>query len=144
MREKGFTLIELMIVVAIVGILASIAYPSYRDYVRKAHRADAHTALTDIQLRQNKLRANCKYYGTISNATACGSTAGDSTIAYNTVSPEGYYNLAVTGNTTQAYTATATATGGQTDDTDCLTITLTVDAANRISVHRFANTGDGA
>ena len=46
--EPGFTLIELMIVVAIVGILAAIAYPSYTEYVRRAARADAQGALTSL------------------------------------------------------------------------------------------------
>ena len=46
-RKRGFTLIELMIVVAVVGILAAIAYPSYTDSVRKARRTDAKSALTE-------------------------------------------------------------------------------------------------
>ena len=40
-KHKGFTLIELMIVVAVVGILTAVAYPSYAEYVRRGHRADA-------------------------------------------------------------------------------------------------------
>ena len=52
-RIRGFTLIELMITVAIIGILASIAYPSYTDYVRKARRATAESTLMDIANRQH-------------------------------------------------------------------------------------------
>ena len=47
-KNKGFTLIELMVAIAIVGILAAIAYPSYVDSVRKARRADAQAALTEV------------------------------------------------------------------------------------------------
>ncbi|CAN7316637.1 type IV pilin protein [Acidovorax sp. Leaf78] len=47
--QKGFTLIELMIVVAIIGILSAIAYPSYAEYVRRGHRADARTGLLQAQ-----------------------------------------------------------------------------------------------
>jgi len=49
MRQKGFTLIEVMIVVAIVGILSAIAYPSYTEYVRRGHRADARAGLLQAQ-----------------------------------------------------------------------------------------------
>lgn len=49
MRHKGFTLIELMIVVSIVGILSAIAYPSYAEYVRRGHRADARAGLLQAQ-----------------------------------------------------------------------------------------------
>lgn len=51
-RQRGFTLIELMIVVAIVGILAGIAYPSYMDHVRKGNRAKAQAFLMDLAQRQ--------------------------------------------------------------------------------------------
>jgi len=118
----GFTLIELMIVVAIVGILASIAYPSYMDSVRKGRRAEATTALYGIQLAQEKWRANNATYGTLANVWGGVSTTEN-----------GYYTLAITGNTATAYSVTATAVAGksQVDDkaagVSCTPLTMTAN-----------------
>ena len=73
MKKKiiGFTLVEMMVVVAIIGILAAIAMPSYQSHIEKTHLAAAKNHLLDIvaQMRQNKLRNNGSY-----------STAGLSTL----------------------------------------------------------------
>ena len=61
--NHGFTLIELMIVVAIIGILASIAYPSYRDSVLKGRRAEARTAIAELMQQQERyMTQNNTYY----------------------------------------------------------------------------------
>lgn len=57
LKQKGFTLIELMIVVAIIGIVAAIAYPAYFDYVREARRAEAQAELLKGQINQQRYRA---------------------------------------------------------------------------------------
>jgi type IV pilus assembly protein PilE len=49
--SNGFTLIELMIVIAVIGVLSAIALPSYRNYIEKANLADASTTLTNISLK---------------------------------------------------------------------------------------------
>ncbi len=113
-------MIELLIVVAIIGILFSIALPSYQASVLRAHRADAQGILLDISAREERFLAQNNSYTTLispANGLGLGTTTSD----------EGYYNLTVgaggTGSILTSYLVTATATGGQTSDTDCLTIT---------------------
>jgi type IV pilus assembly protein PilE len=127
--ERGFTLIEVMIVVAIVAILATIALPSYQDSVRKSRRADAVLALQRIQIEQEKFRAECPSYATGFNTTRACTTSP--TVSYllplaNT-SPDGYYGLSLAGSAT-SFTATATAVTGtsQASDTGCTVLTLAV------------------
>ena len=106
-RFLGFTLIELMIVVAVIAILAAIAFPAYQNYTRNAQRADGMTALMGIALAQERHRAN--------NVTYAGSIA---TLAgVQEQSPEGRYNLAITGANATGFSATATkrADGGISD-----------------------------
>ncbi|MCH7881767.1 MAG: type IV pilin protein [Proteobacteria bacterium] len=117
---RGFTLIELMIVVVIIGLLFGIAIPSYQSSVLRAHRADAQGTLLDISAREERFLAQNNTYTTDISA-ATGLNLG------TTTSAEGYYNLSVAacagGTIAICYLVTATATGGQTNDTDCLTIT---------------------
>ena len=133
MRWAGFTLIELIVVVAIVGILAAIAYPSYLDSVRKGRRAEATTALYGIQLAQEKWRANNATYGALA---ACATPAAGCWViaaaAAGTLTTEGgYYTLATAGNNATTFSATATAVSdkSQTEDkaagVSCTPLTMT-------------------
>lgn len=119
----GFTLIEVMIVVAIVAIIATIALPSYQDSVRKSRRADAVLALQRIQIEQEKFRAECPTYASnVAGTRTCNGLG----LNLATSSSDGYYTLALAGVTATGYTAEATATGTQADDTRCTVLTLAV------------------
>jgi type IV pilus assembly protein PilE len=62
---RGFTLIEVMIVVAIVAILVAVAYPSYQNYVVRTNRAEAQNFLVELASRQEQYLANARAYGTL-------------------------------------------------------------------------------
>lgn len=131
--SRGFTLMELMITVAIIGIIAVVAYPSYQDSVRRTRRADGIAAALALQVAQEKFRGSCPFYAqNIGSTNTCGANAGASTVAAGTSSTEGYYTLSIqagsaTGN---AYTIVIDPTGAQASDTSCDPMLITYSAAN--------------
>lgn len=78
--SKGFTLIEVMIVVVIIGILASIAYPSYQEYVRRTNRAEGQAFLQDLAARQERYFSQNNIYTT--DPSKLGSGTGSETGRY--------------------------------------------------------------
>ena len=107
-RSSGFTLIELMIVVAIIGILATIAYPSYTEYVTRSKRADGKAALLKVQLAEEKWRANHTTYTT---------ELGNTGLNLGTASPDNYYTIAIPSANATTYTVTAAPLSPHTDST---------------------------
>ena len=106
-RVRGFTLIELMITVAVIGILAGVAYPSYLSQVMKSRRSDAKTALTAAA------QAMERWY--TERSTYAGATLGAAGI-YPSASTNGYYALTITAQTAAGFTLRATSAGVQAND----------------------------
>lgn len=111
--QRGFTLIEMMIVVVIVGILAAIAIPSYQSYVQGARRADAQAALKELaQAMEEGYARNFSYTGLATG----GSDTGTPSDAIMRGSDVDFYDLTISAAGNNTYTLTATPTGPQTAD----------------------------
>ncbi len=134
-RQAGFTLIELMIVVAIVGILATIAYPSYRDSVLKGRRAEARTALLELMQQQERYMTQRGVY--VRFATPGDATAGTTFKVYSGDSrADAKYLLS-------ANTCPAVTSGGSPQPlTDCIQVMATPQMADPVvNVLTLTSTG---
>lgn len=118
-QQKAFTLIELMITVAVVAILAAIAYPSYQSQILRSHRSEAKAALLQAQVEQEKYFLQSNSYGTLAQIGAgkLGLKAGDLTAG-------GYYKIEFENLTGTTYRAKATAQGSQANDTGCTVLSI--------------------
>ena len=122
-RNSGFTLVEAMIVVVVIAILASIAYPSYMQSVRKSKRTDAHTALTRTSTNLER------FFGTNGTYTTDTSQLRLMLDAGTAYSDNGHYIITVAAGATgigSSYVVNANATPGdmQADDTGCTALSL--------------------
>lgn len=119
LSSKGFSLMELMIALAIVSIISAVAYPSYQSRVSKAKRSDAKEALLRIQLAQEKWRVSDIDYATLAEL---GNPSTDG----------GNYAITISANTATGYIISATGIGGQANDsagsTSCSPLELIVSA----------------
>ena len=126
-RSRGFSLIELMVVVAIFAIISTIAVNSYRRYTLRATRTEGRLALLAIQVAQEKyFLQNNQYAQDIATVIAAPPAGlGIGAINGSGVTAGGNYTLSFAAVTPTTYTLQAVATGNQTQDTaSCLTFTI--------------------
>lgn len=123
--QQGFTLIELMVTVAIIGIIASIAIPSYSSYILKSNRSAAESFILGVANKEEQYILDARQYAGI--AALPGDTTGLTTLSIAPVPPEVSRNYSITigGVTATTYTVTATPIGSQlVRDTLCGAVSI--------------------
>lgn len=116
-RQRGFTLVEMMIAVAVAGVLSGIALPSFQGVLHQSRRSEALVALMQVQAAQERWRANHRDYGSLAE------------IGIASTTPGGHYSLEVANVGDDGYDVLATAAGGQSRDTTCRVLRLRLDGA---------------
>ena len=117
---RGFTLVELMLVVAVAGVLSGVAYPSFMGQLQKIRRSDAFVSIMQMQAAQERWRANNPSYGSLAD------------IAISSTSNGGHYALLVTAQLDTGYEVLASALGVQANDAPCRNLRLRVDGGNLV------------
>ena len=125
-RQSGFTLIELMITVVVIAILASVAFPSFMDSIRKGRRSEAFTALSAIQQAQERWRANRSSYA--SDLTSAAPTG----LGLASTTPSGYYSITLDNVGDTGFEVVATAMSGTTQANDgaCAKLAVQLNGGN--------------
>jgi type IV pilus assembly protein PilE len=121
--QRGFTLIELMIVVAVIGILSAIAYPSYQESVAKSRRADAQRAMMAAEQYMRRYYSAKDSFANATLPTELAKSPRDGTAAYN---------LSLGNLTDTTFTITATRAGSMSSDR-CGNLSLTHTGARSIA-----------
>ena len=132
---RGFTLIEIMVVVALVGILASIALTSYQSSTRKTRRYAAQSCLMEQAQYMERYYTSTNNPMTYTGAVLPSATCQTNLASYYT------FSLPAAANSSQAFSVQATAIGTQTGDTDCRTLALNQAAQQSSSSATASTTG---
>ena len=119
-RSRGFTLIELMVTIALVGVLTSIALPSFEGLLQRVRRADALVTMLQLQSAQERWRSHGARYGSLTD------------IGASPLSPAGHYTMQVVSADEDGYEVMATANGSQARDTGCRHLALRMVGANPV------------
>ncbi|WP_052367744.1 type IV pilin protein [Algiphilus aromaticivorans] len=114
-RNRGFTLVEMLIVISIISILAAIAYPSYRSQVLKTQRTEAKTALADTAQRLERCYTQFNVYNDTDDCTIASTLSPAGTGSFDT--EEGHYTITATALGASSFTLRAARKDG--DDSRC-------------------------
>lgn len=125
---RGFTLIEMLLAMAVLAVLAAIALPSYRAHVQRSHRLDAVTALLQVQQAQERWRAQHSSFAADLDALGIPGARSER------------YRLAIQRSADNGFEVVAVAIAGQTADAECTSLSLTQQAGNTL----YGSTGTAA